>query len=73
MSFQFFRIEQFPGKNGLFLIFIRIKRRYSLFCGTVFLIGKAHLFKLIHISVPRKQKRSTVTDFEIIGSDLNAF
>ena len=73
MSAHFIGIKKFSRKYRLLLILVRIKRRYALFCGTVFLVGKSQFFKSVKFPVPGKKKRSPVADFQIVRGDAYSF
>ena len=63
MDFQFLWVEEFTRKNGLLLVFVRIKGGDALLGRTVFFVSKTFFLKFIHIPVPREQKRGTIADF----------
>ena len=66
------RIEELARKDGLLLVFIRIKGCDALLRRTVFPGGKARLFQRVELPVPGQQQGGPVADLQVFRADGDA-
>ena len=67
-----FFVKQLAREHGLFLVFVRVERRDTLFGGAELFIGEALFLKTVELLVPRQQKRCAGADLELVGGELHA-
>ena len=72
MLIKMLGMQEFSRHNGLFLVFIGVKRRNALLGGAVLLILQPGFLQTVLKTVPGQQQRRPVADFQVVRGDGDA-
>ena len=72
MLIKMLGMQEFTRHNGLFLVFIGVKRRNALLGGAVFFIFQTGFLQTVLETVPGQQQRRPVADFQVVRGDGHA-
>ena len=72
MLIKMLGMQEFSRHNGLFLVFIGVKRRNALLGGAVLFILQPGFLQTVLKTVPGQQQRRPVADFQIVRGDGHA-
>ena len=72
MLIKMLGMQELSRHNGLFLVFIGVKRRNALLGGAVLLILQTGFLQAVLETVPGQQQRRPVADFQVVRGDGHA-